>query len=309
LIKLFADTGHGVVETQDRGAATWILGTAITDGEVDGFRESGIPAELLAHVRDADERPRVERAGVVALIVLHFPYRVRGDAPIPFLSLPLTILLTERQVVTIAPAHADVIERVLERDIPDLTTSTRTRFILHLMLHLAGEYLICLREMNAAIENLESSLRRSQRNEEVLELLRYEKSLVYFTTSLASNEMLLERLQKGRELQWSPDDTELLEDVLIEVRQARAMVDISQNILSQMMDAFASIVSNNLNAVMKLLTSMTIIISVPTMIASLYGMNVIIPGAREPLAFAAIVAASLLITAALVWIFIRKRWF
>jgi magnesium transporter len=141
-----------------------------------------------------------------------------------------------------------------------------------------------------------------------MQLLRYEKSLVYFTTALKSNELVLERLGKGHILGWPPEEADLLEDVSVEIRQAIEMVDISQNILSQMMDAFASIVSNNLNEVMKILTAATIIVAFPTLIASLYGMNVALPGARHPLAFAAVLAGSFLVAALLALILRRKKW-
>jgi magnesium transporter len=288
--------------------AAWKLYGGPTDEELGALVATGIPSELLSHVRDPDERPRVAREGDIVLIVLHFPFRQTGAAAVPYISLPLTILLTKTNVVMIAPVASAALEHLVARENSGLAGASRTRLILHLMFGVAAEYLVCLREINEAVEELEELLRRSLRNEEVLELLRYEKSLVYFTTSLASNEMLLERLQRGHVFDWPVEDVELLEDVLIEVRQAMAMVDISSNILSQMMDAFASIVSNNLNVVMKVLTSMTIILAVPSLIATLYGMNVRLPGAGHVYAFAGIVGLSIVVTLALVAIFIREKW-
>jgi magnesium transporter len=290
------------------GPATWLSLTSADPADLQQLDSLGIPPALLDHVHDVHERPRFDRAGDTVLIVLHYPSPREPGAPTPFQVLPLSILLTKERVVTITPAAATSVERVLERDVADLSQAGRARFILHLMFHLSREYLVCLDQINASVEALEAALRRSLRNEEVLELLRYEKSLEYFTTSLKANELLLERLQKGSVLDWSPEDLELLDDVLVEVRQALAMVEIAQNILGQMMDAFASIVSNNLNVVLKVLTSATIFISVPTLIASLYGMNVILPGARNPFAFAIIVSTSLLLTGMLVVAFRKKDW-
>ena len=285
-------------------ARGWRLYAEPGDGDLDALVASGIPSELLTHVRDRDERPRVVSQDGVVLLVLHFPFRQGGDAAPPYVSMPLTILLTRTGVVMIAPVAAAALRHLLA----NVPAEGGTRFILHLMFAVAAEYLVSLREINETVDVLEQKLRRSLRNEEVLELLRYEKSLVYFTTSLASNEMVLERLQRGHVVEWPAEDTELLEDVLIEVRQAMAMVDIARDILSQMMDAFASIVSNNLNAVMKLLTSMTIFVAVPTLIASFYGMNVALPGARSVNAFAGLVAGSMAVTVLLVVIFVREKW-
>jgi magnesium transporter len=141
-----------------------------------------------------------------------------------------------------------------------------------------------------------------------MELLKYQKSLTYFTTALKSNELVLDRLQKGQLLQRYPEDDELLDDVLIEVRQAIEMTSISEDILSQMMDAFASIISNNLNVVMKFLASVTIVLSVPTLIASLYGMNVRLPLEDHPLAFLLILGFSLAVALFVVIVFWRRDW-
>ena len=139
-------------------------------------------------------------------------------------------------------------------------------------------------------------------------MLKYEKSLIYITTALKSNEIILERLQQGHLLKWSGRDEELLADVLVEIRQAIELVDISQNILGQMMDAFASIVSNNLNAVMKFLTAVTIVIALPTLLTSFYGMNVALPGEDQPLAFVWIGAISLLVSLVVMFALWKKDW-
>lgn len=309
MLQAFTATERGLEPTPEPASAAWVLVSDPEDADLARLREIGIPSSLLDHVRDPDERPRTEHVAGVVLIVLHFPFQQGPAAPIPFISLPLSIFLTASRVVTVTPRGGGLFKSLIEGDVEELVNATHARFVLRLMWQLANEFLKSLRAINDAVEGLENALRQALRNEEVLGLLRFEKSLVYFSNALSSNELVLQRLQKGGLLDWRPDDEDMLEDVIIEVRQAREMVDIAQDILSQMMDAFASIVSNNLNAVMKFLTSVTIIISLPTLIASLYGMNVILPGARDPRAFAWIMAVAVTVSGGLVAVFARKRWF
>ncbi|MEN6409710.1 MAG: magnesium transporter CorA family protein, partial [Anaerolineaceae bacterium] len=158
-------------------------------------------------------------------------------------------------------------------------------------------------------DGLEDRLQMSMRNKEVLELLKYQKSLVYFTTALKSNELLMERLQRSQLFRMYPDDEDLLEDVLTENQQAIEMTNIANNILSGMMDAFASIISNNLNVVMKFLTSMTIVLSLPTIVTSFFGMNVQLPFASSPYAYLIVIAIFMFMSAVTIFIFTRRDWF
>jgi len=156
---------------------------------------------------------------------------------------------------------------------------------------------------------LEDQLQASMRNKEVMELLKYQKSLVYFTTALKSNELVLERLQRGQLFHMYPDDEDLLEDVITENQQAIEMINISNNILSSMMDAFASIISNNLNVVMKFLASVTIVLNLPTIVTSFFGMNVGFPFQNQPWAYLAILAVAILLSTVVVVIFVKRDWF
>jgi len=146
------------------------------------------------------------------------------------------------------------------------------------------------------------------RNREVLELLKYQKSLTYFTTALKANQLMMDRLQKGQMFKMFPDDEDLLEDALTEIGQAIEMTNISSGILSQMMDAFASIISNNLNAVMKFLASVTIILALPTLVASIYGMNVTLPLSGHPSAFWGVLGFAVVVSLLVVVIFWRRDW-
>jgi magnesium transporter len=208
--------------------------------------------------------------------------------------------------VTIAVGPDEVVRDVLRR--PDLAPEQTHRFVLLLLLCTADRFLAHLREVEREVAALEDQLQSSLANEEVLGLLRYQKGLVHFTTALASNRILLERIQKDPGIGLSPEDHDLLEDVLVEFRQAAETSAVASDILSQMMDAFASIISNNLNVVMKFLASLTLIVAVPTLVASFYGMNVGLPGAHSPAAFAVLAGVSAMASIALAWLFARRRW-
>jgi len=190
-----------------------------------------------------------------------------------------------------------------------LKTGKRYRFALYIFLETATRYLTHLREINRMTEAIEDQLQKSTRNREVLELLKYQKSLTYFATALRSNEVMMERVQRTQIFNYYEDDQDLLEDVLTENQQAIQMTNINTEILSSMMDAFASIISNNLNGVMKALAAITIIINVPAVVAAFYGMNVALPGETHPQAFLTVIGISLTLTAIATFIFHKRDWF
>jgi magnesium transporter len=190
-----------------------------------------------------------------------------------------------------------------------LKTGKRYRFALYIFLETATRYLTHLREINRMTESIEDQLQKSTRNREVLELLKYQKSLTYFATALRSNEVMMERVQRTQIFNYYEEDQDLLEDVLTENQQAIQMTSIATEILSGMMDAFASIISNNLNSVMKALAAITIIINVPAVVAAFYGMNVTLPGEGHPLAFLMVFGISFSLTALATFIFYKRDWF
>lgn len=308
MITIFKSSDGVLEQRADVCDGCWLHLVDPQPGELRQLEAMGVPPDFLTHLHDPDERARAERDEGKVLIVLRFPYVQGPTADVPYITVPLTIIVMDEMIVTVAPQATGFLKKFAAGDVRGLSTAKKTRFVLHLLWHIANEYLRDVREINAAVDALEDRLQRSLRNQEVLELLKYQKSLVYFTTALKSNELVLGRLQRGRLLQLYSDDDELLDDVLVELRQAMEMTTISQSILSQMMDAFASIISNNLNVVMKALTSVTIVISLPTLIASLYGMNVPLPGQGHPLSFTALLIASFAISSTVAFVFWRKDW-
>jgi magnesium transporter len=286
----------------------WMHAVAPSEEDLAAIRRFGVPPALLSHVGDVDERPRAEHLDGVVLVVLHCPLRRGEAAGAHFVTSPVSVFLLPHGVVTVAPQPVAFLEPLLDGSVAGLSTTRTTEFLLRIFWQLADAYLAAVRQINASVEHLQGQLKRSLRNEEVLGLLDYQKSLTYFATGMGANELVLERLQRSPALQLGEHDQELLDDVRVEVRQAIEMVGISDNILSQMMDAFASIVSNNLNSVMKVLTSVTILLAIPTLVASLYGMNVILPGARHPLTLGALLLLCVTLCGLLFVVFRRRNW-
>jgi magnesium transporter len=285
----------------------WINVVAPSADEIAELRVMGIPADYLAYPLDPDERARSEREDGDLLIILRIPHYQGESSDIPYATVPLGIILTPDYLVTVVRVENELVEEMASGRVRGLDPAKRVRFVLRVLLHTSSRFLSHLRQMTRVIDALEDELQESTRNREVLELLKYQKSLTFFTTALRSNELMMERLQRSQWFASYPDDEDLLEDVITENRQAIEMTNITSNILSSMMDAFASIISNNLNRVMKLLASITIVVSLPTMVASFFGMNVDLPLGGH-WAFLSILGISLLISLVSVFVFWRRDW-
>jgi magnesium transporter len=286
----------------------WLHVVEPTDQDLEAVRGFGVPASLLDQVHDVDERPRVEVAGECVLVVLQYPAPTgRPDGP-PWRTLPLNVLLTPRGVATVSLEAPPFLASIAEGRDPPPDTARPVELVLQLCWKIADAYLGALRDINARVDELEGQLRRALRNEEVLGLLQHQKSLTYFATGMKSNELMLERFEATTQAQLDAAGNELLAEVRIEMRQAIEMVDIAYSVLSDMMDAFASIVSNNLNSVMKMLASVTILLAVPTLVASIYGMNVSLPGEHSSGTFAVVVGGCGVLCVALWLLFRRRNW-
>jgi magnesium transporter len=213
------------------------------------------------------------------------------------------------KIITVCRYESDIFKVLANGKYRLLKTGKRYRLALYIFLETSSRYLNLLREINRATEVVEDQLQKSTRNREVLELLKYQKCLTYFSTALRSNEVMMERVQKTQLFNYYEEDQYLLEDVLTENQQAIQMTSIATEILSGMMDAFASIISNNLNAVMKALAALTIILNMPAIVAAFYGMNVALPGEGHPYAFLTVIGISLALTAVATFIFYKRDWF
>ena len=261
---------------------------------------------------DEEERSRIEVEDNYTLILVDVPMIEERNEKDWYGTIPLGIIITDKMIFTICLEDTQVLTRFMEGRVRNFFTYMKTRFILQILYRNASMYLRYLRIIDKKSAQVEEKLHLSTRNQELIELLELEKSLVYFTTSLRSNEVVLEKLLKVESIKKYPEDTELLEDVIIENKQAIEMANIYSGILSGMMDAFASVISNNLNIVMKVLAIITIVMSIPTIVFSAYGMNVNssgMPFADNPWGFLIIILFSVAISIIAALILSKKKFF
>jgi magnesium transporter len=268
-----------------------------------------IPSDFLTDPLDVDERARIEREEGNTLILLRTPRREATEADIPFTTLPIGIILTQGLVITISLTEVDVVAEFLNGKVRNFSTGNSTRFVLLLFLRTSLLFLRYLKEINRMTTAIENDLHRALRNVQLIRLLNMEKSLVFFITSLRSNALMLEKFNTSGCLRMNEDDRDIFEEVVIENKQAIEMANIYTSILSGMMDAFASIISNNLNVVIKLLTTVTIILMIPTLVASIYGMNVELPFQHSQFAFLIVIAFSIIVSILGIAVFWRKEFF
>lgn len=272
MLQIYKTTEQGMTQLESAVNGCWINAIDPTPEEIQKLLDWGVEMDYINYSLDLDEMARMERDEEYTFILLRIPhYQPQSD--IPYITIPLGILILSNMIVIICRYPNDIFKVLANGKYKGLKTGKRYRFTLYIFLETAVRYLAHLREINRATEMLEDKLQVSTRNREVLELLKYQKSLTYFATALRSNEVMMERVQRVQLFNYYEEDQDLLEDVLTENQQAIQMTSIATDILSGMMDAFASIISNNLNTVMKALAAITIVINVPAVVAAFYGKN------------------------------------
>jgi magnesium transporter len=300
----------GLVNIEEIVDGCWINVIDPNEKEIEWVNSLGIPSDYIIYSLDLDERPRTEKEDDgTSLILIKIPYDDKNNEDIPYETIPLGIIFNEKVLITVCKHDNEILNELLKSKYKGFSTAKKIRFILRILLLAATKYLYYIRQINQHVEAVEDKLQATMRNNEVLDLLKYQKSLVYFQTALKSNELMLERLQKTSIFNTYAEDEDLLEDVLTENQQAIEMVMIAENILATTMNAFGSIISNNLNGVMKFLASVTIVLSIPTIITGFFGMNVDVPLTDQPWGFMVILGILLAICAIVIWIFNRKKWF
>ena len=267
-----------------------------------------VPESFLSDIADTDERPRIEYEGNWLLTILRIPLQ-NQDHDIPFNTVPIGIITNNEIIVSVCYHKTDLIPdfiRYTQRK--ELQIKNNYELILRLIHSSAVWFLKYLKQINYAGTEAEKALEKSIRNEDLLALMKLEKSMVFFNTSIRGNEVMLDKLQNiFQEPQYI--DKDLVEDVEIELKQAHNTVNIYSDILTGTMDAFASIISNNVNAIMKRMTSLSITLMIPTLIASFYGMNVDIHLEEMPYAFALIILCSVVLSTLAFIVFRKIKWF
>ncbi len=308
MLSIYKTTEQGLEKIEMIANGAWVNVVDPTPDEIEKLVNWGMDMDYINYSLDQDEMPRLERDDDYTFILLRIPLH-QPESDVPYMTVPIGIMILGNKIITVCRYDSDIFKVLANGKYRLLKTGKRYRLALYIFLETSARYLNLLREINRATELVEDKLQKSTRNREVLELLKYQKSLTYFATALRSNEVMMERVQRTQLFNYYEEDQDLLEDVLTENQQAIQMTTITTEILSSMMDAFASIISNNLNGVMKALAALTIVVSLPGTVAAFYGMNVVLPGESHPLAFLMVLAIAITLTSTTIFIFYKRDWF
>lgn len=272
-----------------------------------------VDSDILRNSLDADERSRVELDEGIFSTIVNLPLL---DEDGNFDTLPCGLVFSGDNFLTICSRDNRILGSFNKNTAKTFDTRERTKFMLSILYKITQFYLRYLAIINRKTEHIEDALKQTTHNEELFDLMEIQKSLVYFTTALRDNQLVLEKILRmtkspasARLLAFTEDDTDLLEDVIVENKQAIEMVDMHRSILEGMMDGFASIINNNLNQIMKFLAAITIVLSIPTMLGTFWGMNVAVPFANMTYGFGAVISLSLLGTLIVILFFKKKGMF
>lgn len=295
-------------ETKDLKKGNWINMISPTEEEIQRVCAAlQIKQDFIRYSLDEEEKARIdtEDDDNTTLYIIDIPVIESDRTRRVYVTMPIgVIFVRDDYIITVSQKNNDIIKDIKTENV---ITYKKSRFLLQILYANSKKFLSLLYKINKELESTENKLKNSLQNEELLKMLDLEKSLVYFTTSLKSNEVVMEKTTRGKIIKLYEEDEDLLEDAIIENKQAIEMAKIYSDILSGTMDTYASIISNNLNAVMKILTSVTFILAIPTLIASIWGMNVELPFQREPLGFLIITVFSIIMCiVATIWLK-RKR--
>lgn len=295
------------VETLTEGC--WIYAVDPTDAEIKRISaDTKIESDVLKAALDEEERARIELDEGTTLIVSDTPIASKDENNVvTYSTLPVGMIFTKYYFITVCLSDNTVLQEFKNGFIKNANPALRTRFYLQIMLQTAGRYLQYLKQIDKITDFIEKRLYKATTNNELVQLLDLQKSLVYISTALKNIEMTLSKIERGRILKLYSDDAELFEDVVIEFRQAREMADTFASVLAGTIETFSSVISNNLNETMKKLTSVTILLAIPTMISGFYGMNIGTAGIPLAWNFWLPVAVSAVITIGAAFVLIKKK--
>lgn len=312
MIQFFKNINHQTVEIERPEHGTWVnILPPLKQQEFTNLSEElDIPLDFLTDSLDIDERPRFEEEDNVKLIVIKTPTENNSfnESDAYYITIPICIILTHNQIVTVNSFENGAIKKFLNT-FQNRHPDKKNMMVLKVIEKITQTYLEFLKEINQRRNLMEQKLYASNRNEELLELMKIQKSMVYFVTALRSNEILLLKMARTNFLGLNDEEKEFLDDLAVDMSQALEMANIYTNILSSTLDAFASIINNNMNNVLKRLTSITIILSLPALVTGIYGMNVPIPYSDSHYAFYIPILLSVGISIIISWYFMKKKWF
>ena len=297
------------LEIEEIKKGCWINMVSPTEKEIKRVcEETNISDDFIRYSLDYEEKARIDiEDDGTTLFIVDVPLLEKNQDSEIYTTMPVGLIVVRDDFFITVSLKKNRIISELERTInKKIVTYKKSRFIFQFFYENASVFLRLLKQINKETEVAENILKKTQKNKELLKLLNLEKSLVYFTTSLKSNEVVMEKTLRGKTIKLYEEDEDLLEDAIVENKQAIEMSKIYSDILNGTMDAYASIISNNLNGVMKMLTSITIILAIPTLIASLWGMNVPVPFQDNPWGFPILIIASIVVTGiTVVWLKFR----
>jgi magnesium transporter len=299
----------GLRESTEFSSSCWINLVEPSTTELEAvLTHTEVPRDFLTDPLDAGERPRFDWDDDASILIVHVPtvdYSDEGeDTVVPYRTVPLGMILSKQNVITVCSARTPVTTAFLDQIRRVCPPSDMYRFAFRLLWHAGVLFLRYINDIHQRTAVLEERLHKSISNEAILKLFQIEKTLVYFTTSLKADTIALARANTARQLSLSEDDRDFLEDAMVEYQQALETATIHANILNGTLDTFASLINNNLNNVMKYLTAATIMLAAPTLIASIYGMNIALPFNNNAHAFSIVMGISGLLTAAIGTVFI-----
>ncbi|MBQ2700286.1 MAG: magnesium transporter CorA family protein [Clostridia bacterium] len=308
--RIFKTVEDHLIECSTLEKGCWVHLQNPTREEIDGLNTRfKLDPTYLQAALDEEESARIETDNGQTLIIVDIPFVESEGSGYIYSTIPMGIILVDEVIITVCTRETPIITDFTEERIRNFWTFKRTRFILQLLHRNASRFLAYLKQIDKASMHVQDLLEKSSRNQELLQMMKLEKSLVFFSTSLKGNEMVMEKLLRLEVIQKYPEDADLLEDVIIENKQAIEMCNIYRDIMSGTMDAFASIISNNLNITMKVLTSLTVVMSIPTIFASLWGMNVKVPFANSPAGFWIVLGISVAAALGAFFLLYKKKMF
>ncbi|MBC8032917.1 MAG: magnesium transporter CorA family protein [Chitinophagaceae bacterium] len=312
MIQYFRNINHQTIAIDKPDSGAWV--NVLPPLKLEEFTELAgsldIPLDFLTDSLDIDERTRFEEEDNVKLIVIKTPTENNSfnESDAFYITIPICIILTHNQIVTVNSFENAAIKKFLST-FQNRHPDNRKLMVLKIIEKVVQNFLEYLKEINLQRNIIEQKLYASNRNEQLLEMMRIQKSLVYFVTALRSNELLLMKIERTNFLALTDEEREILNDLIVDNSQALETANIYTNILSSTLDAFASIIANNQNDVLKRLSVITIVLTFPVLVASIYGMNVPIPYAHSSYAFYIPVLLSLVISLVIGWFFLRKKLF
>ena len=310
MLNIYEVMDNKLIKKEEIAKKSWIDLVNPTSKELEEVLiKTGINKDSIVKLLDEEELPRIEKRDEETLIVLDTPYLVDKNNQHKYKTNPLGIILSEKgYLITVSLRDEPFLDYFKTSEISELTKKEKTNFILQIFIMVAGIYQKELTSINEYINSKEKALLKSTNNKELVNLLNIEKTLVYFITSLKANLLALEKIAKGTIINMGKENDSLLEDAIIETRQAIEMALLYREILSSMTDTYATIISNNLNDVMKFLAGITIVFSIPTMVASFIGMNVPLGAlGNSPLSFIFIILISILLSLIIAYILKKKN--